>query len=63
MYIANVAEDGFHDNPHLDAVRALAESEGAEVVPVCAAIESEIAELDENERAEFSPTSAWKSRA
>ncbi len=53
MYIANVAENGFRDNPHLDAVRKLAESEGAEVVPVCAAIESEIAELDESERDEF----------
>ena len=53
MYIANVAEDGFHDNPRLDAVRGLAESEGAEVVPVCAALESEIAELPEDERADF----------
>ncbi len=53
MYIANVAEDGFIDNPHLDAVRKRAEAEGAEVVPVCAAIESEIAELAEDERAEF----------
>jgi GTP-binding protein YchF len=53
LYIANVAEDGFRDNPHLDAVRELAGKEGAEVVPVCAAIESEIAELPEEERAVF----------
>ncbi|MGA7297364.1 MAG: redox-regulated ATPase YchF, partial [Rhodanobacteraceae bacterium] len=38
MYIANVLEDGFSDNPHLDAVRKHAAAEGAEVVPVCAAI-------------------------
>jgi ribosome-binding ATPase len=53
MYIANVAEDGFHDNPYLDQVQELAASEGAEVVPVCAAIESEIAELDEADKADF----------
>ncbi|PVV06837.1 MAG: redox-regulated ATPase YchF [gamma proteobacterium symbiont of Ctena orbiculata] len=53
LYIANVAEDGFEDNPHLDALSALAASEGAEVVPVCAAIEAEIVELDEHERGEF----------
>ena len=50
LYIANVAEDGFENNPHLDAVRALAEREGAEVVPVCAAIEAELVELDDEER-------------
>jgi GTP-binding protein YchF len=53
MYIANVAEDGFTDNPYLDRVRALAESEGAAVVPVCAAIEAEIAELPDEEKGEF----------
>jgi ribosome-binding ATPase len=53
MYVANVAEDGFKDNPHLDALRALAVSEGSEVVAVCAAIEAEIAQLDEADRAEF----------
>jgi len=53
MYIANVAEEGFQNNPFLDAVRALAEREGAEVVPVCAAIEAEIVELEEDERAAF----------
>ena len=49
MYIANVAEDGFEDNPFLDIVRAIAEEEGALVVPVCNKIEAEIAELDDGE--------------
>ena len=53
MYVANVADDGFEDNPLLDRVRAHAAAEAAEVVPVCAAIEAEIVELDEDERAEF----------
>lgn len=53
MYIANVAEDGFDNNPHLDAVRARAEAEGAEVVPVCAAIEEELAQLEDADRDEF----------
>ena len=53
MYIANVAEDGFSNNPYLDRVQALAASEGAEVVPVCAAIEAEIAELPDEEKGEF----------
>ena len=49
MYIANVAEDGFEDNPHLDVVRAIAAEEGAAVVPVCNKIEAEIAELEDGE--------------
>ncbi len=53
MYIANVNEDGFENNPYLDALRELAVAEGAEVVAVCAAIEAEIAQLDEDEKAEF----------
>lgn len=53
MYIANVNEDGFDNNPYLDEVRAIAEGENAVVVAVCAAIESEIAELEEDEKAEF----------
>ncbi|MDH5357553.1 MAG: redox-regulated ATPase YchF [Gammaproteobacteria bacterium] len=53
MYIANVAEDGFENNPALDAVKALAEQEGAVVVSICAAIESEIAELDDDEKSDF----------
>ncbi len=53
MYVANVAENGFVDNPLLAAVEKRANVEGAVVVPVCAAIEAEIAQLDEADRAEF----------
>ena len=53
MYVCNVAENGFHDNPLLAAVEKRAATEGAVVVPVCAAIEAEIAQLEENERTEF----------
>lgn len=53
MYIANVAEDGFKDNPYLDRVREFARQEGAQVVPVCAAIESEIAELSDADKGDF----------
>jgi len=53
MYIANVSEDGFDNNPHLDAIREYAAAEGAEVVAICAAIEAEIAVLDEDDKAVF----------
>ena len=53
MYVANVLEDGFHDNPLLEAVRARAAAEGAEVVPVSAAIEEELAQLDDADRDTF----------
>ncbi|MEZ5534391.1 MAG: redox-regulated ATPase YchF [Thiolinea sp.] len=53
LFIANVNEDGFEDNPYLDAVREVAAKEGAEVVPVCAELESEISQLDEEDQAEF----------
>ena len=53
MYIANVAEDGFENNPYLDIVQEIAKAEGSIVVPVCAAIEAEIAELDESDKEEF----------
>jgi len=53
MYIANVNEDGFIDNPHLKAVEEYAAREGAEVVAICAAIEAEIAVLDEEDKAAF----------
>jgi len=53
MYIANVNEDGFENNPYLDKVREFAEKEDSVVVPVCAAIEAEIAELDDDEKLEF----------
>lgn len=53
MYIANVNEDGFENNPYLDKVKAIAEAEKAVVVPVCAAIEAELSELDDADRDEF----------
>ncbi len=53
LYIANVAEDGFENNPLLDAVREHAAKEGAPVVAVCAAIEAEMVELDDEEKTEF----------
>ncbi|MEQ8407300.1 MAG: redox-regulated ATPase YchF [Gammaproteobacteria bacterium] len=53
MYIANVSEDGFENNPHLDKVKAIAEAEGAEVVSICNKLESEIAELEDDEKLEF----------
>jgi GTP-binding protein YchF len=53
MYIANVGEDGFADNPILEEVRSLAGEEDAEVVPICASIEAEIAALDDDEKGEF----------
>jgi GTP-binding protein YchF len=53
MYIANVDENGFEDNPHLDTVRAIAAQEGAIVVAICNKLESEIVELEDDERAEF----------
>jgi ribosome-binding ATPase len=53
MYIANVQDDGFTDNPLLDKVQAFADNEGATVVAICAAIESEIAQLDDDEKKEF----------
>jgi GTP-binding protein YchF len=53
MYVANVLEDGFENYPHLDKVRERAAREGAEVVPVSAAIEEEMAQLEDADRAEF----------
>lgn len=53
MYIANVQDDGFENNPLLDKVRDFAAKEGAKVVPICAAIEAEIAQLDDDEKEEF----------
>ena len=53
MYIANVSEDGFENNPFLDSVKEMAEKEGAIVVPICAAIEAEISELEDDEKADF----------
>ncbi|AJP58896.1 redox-regulated ATPase YchF [Pandoraea vervacti] len=53
MYVANVKDDGFEHNPHLDAVRKYAEAENAPVVAVCAAIEAEIADMEDADKAEF----------
>jgi ribosome-binding ATPase len=53
MYVANVDEHGFSDNPRLSALEQRAAREGTLAVPVCAAIEAEIAQLEEDERAEF----------
>ncbi|MBE5315950.1 MAG: redox-regulated ATPase YchF [Xanthomonadales bacterium] len=53
MYIANVREDGFSNNPHLDRVRERAAGEGAEVVSVCAAIEEELSQLEDADRDVF----------
>ncbi len=53
MYVANVREDGFENNPHLDAVRQYAAAEKAPVVAVCAAVEAEIAELDDEDKEVF----------
>ncbi|QDX82019.1 redox-regulated ATPase YchF [Denitratisoma sp. DHT3] len=53
LYAANVAEDGFENNPHLDAVRAHAAREGAEAVALCASIEAEIADLEDADKKDF----------
>jgi len=53
LYVANVTEEGFTDNPQLAAVEALAEREGAGVVALCAAIEAELSQLDAEEQAEL----------
>ena len=53
MYIANVKEDGFNGNPFLDKVRERAALEGAEVVPVCAAIEEELSQLEDDDKLAF----------
>jgi GTP-binding protein YchF len=53
LYVPNVDDSGFDNNPMLDAVRQRAENENAEVVPVCAAIEAELVEMEEDERKEF----------
>jgi ribosome-binding ATPase len=53
MYLTNVKEDGFENNPLLDRIRELAAKDGAEVVPVCAAVEAELSQLEDQEREEF----------
>jgi GTP-binding protein YchF len=53
MYIANVDEEGFENNPHLDLVKEIAAAEGAVVVAICNKLEAEIAELEDEEKEEF----------
>lgn len=53
MYIANVSEDGFENNPYLDAVRNYATGEDSIVIALCNQIESEIAQLDEDDKKDF----------
>ncbi len=53
MYIANVDEDGFENNPYLARVEEIAVAEGAVVVPICNKLEAEIAELEDDEKLEF----------
>src|SRR5690606_27165579 len=53
MYIANVSEDGFENNPHLDVVRKIAEDENSIVVPICNKLEADIAELEGDDKKEF----------
>ena len=53
MYIANVNDDGFENNPYLDTVKEIAEKENAVVVAVCAEIEGELSEMDDEDRVEF----------
>jgi GTP-binding protein YchF len=53
MYVANVSEQGFQNNPLLDRVMALAKSENAPVVAISAAIEAQIADLDDEEKSLF----------
>ena len=53
MYIANVDEDGFENNPYLDAVKEIAAQEGAIAVPICNKLEAEVSELEDDEKMEF----------
>src|SRR5438128_3420448 len=53
MYVGNVADDGFTDNPLLDQLSAYAKAQNAPVVAICAAIEAEIADLEEADKADF----------
>ncbi|WP_298634899.1 redox-regulated ATPase YchF [uncultured Umboniibacter sp.] len=59
MYIANVDEEGFENNPHLEVVRAIATEERAELVVICNKMEAEIAELEDDEKAEFLSELGW----
>ncbi len=60
LYVANVSEEGFHDNPMLDALKAHAARENAPVVPLCAALEAELQELSQAERVEYLKELGWE---
>jgi GTP-binding protein YchF len=53
MFVANVSEDGFENNPLLDRLKAYAEAQHAPVVAICAKIEAELSEMDDADRLEF----------
>ena len=53
MYVANVSETGFADNPYLDAVRNVASDQGASVVAISAALEAQLIDLNEEEKSVF----------
>lgn len=53
MYVANVSDSGFQNNPLLDQLTAYAASQNAPIVAICASIESEIADLDDTDKKEF----------
>ena len=53
FYIANVAEDGFENNQHLNNLQELANKRSIQVIPVCAQIEAEVAQLDRDEQQEY----------
>jgi GTP-binding protein YchF len=53
LYVANVSENGFENNPHLDVVQDFAQTQDAQVVAICADIEAEIAELEPTEKQDF----------
>lgn len=59
LYVANVSEEGFENNPYLDQVKIFAENEGSQVVAICASIESELGELTDQDKQEFLDALGW----
>ena len=53
MFVGNVAEDGFENNPYLDRLREYADKQGAPVVAICAKIEADLAEMDDEDKKMF----------
>lgn len=60
LYVANVSEEGFQDNPYLEQVKVFAEKEGSQVVAICASIESELSELTDEDKKEFLDALGWQ---